>query len=91
MASVNWRPILILLLGVLALFGVPIIRTFSPAERDPAGWLQPLAALGALLLLGLEFRGRDRAGRWRLLAWAGGLLALAWVAGVVFLWLIWPK
>ena len=79
-----------MVLGLLALFGVPVVRTLT-LEAVPPVWLQAPAAAAALLLLVLELRGRNPAGRWRLLAWLGGLLALVWVVGVLILLLIWPR
>lgn len=90
MRSASWRPLTILLLGLLAVFGVPVGRAVL-GDAIPGLWIQIPAAAGAVLLLVQEWRGRTGAGRWRLLAWLGGLLALAWVAGVAILWLIWPK
>lgn len=84
-----WRPIAILALGLLTLLGVPISRTLL-GDRFPEIWVQVIAGAGALLLLWQEWRERDGRGRWRLLAWLGGLAVLLWVAGIAFLWLIWP-
>jgi hypothetical protein len=84
-----WRPVAILALGLVAWFGVPISRTLFGDTAD-GFWLQGLALGGAAILLVQEIR-RPTPGRWKLLAWLGGLLLIAWAGGLLFLWLIWPK
>lgn len=90
MKSAAWRPPAILVLGLLAVFGVPVARTLT-LDAVPAIWIQVPAAVGALVLLAQELRSRNAAGRWRLLALLGGGLALAWAVGVAILLLVWPR
>ena len=85
----NWRLVAIALLGAVALFGELLTHTLL-GRVVPDAWVQIPAAAGALLLAWLEWRVRNRAGRWRLVAFLAGVLALLYIGGIALLWLIWP-
>lgn len=89
MAKSFWRPVTALLLGALAWFGTPVIRTLT-FDRVPELWVQIPAATLALLLLWQEWRSPTKPD-WRLLAWVGGLMGLCYLLALGFLALIWPR
>jgi hypothetical protein len=84
-----WRPVAILALALLGWFALPIVEALFGAMAD-GYWLQLFSFGGAAVLLLVEIRF-PTPGRWKLLAWLGGLLVLAWGGILLFLWLIWPK
>jgi|GEM_PF-6816771 len=86
----NWRMGAIALLGAVAMFGDLVTHNLL-GRAVPDALVQVPAAAGALFLAWLEWRTRKGTGRWRLVAYLAGLLALLYLGGVALLWLIWPK